>query len=595
MPSPLNVAGSLGGPIGSIFTGVSQQNLNDWLQAALISIFNNQRFGQEFGLNSYNANQGLLRDLFMGGANNGQGFLWGNADQPGVLPQTWNAQQPWVNGGILDLARNLGQWTTPQMENAQGGLMGLAQGGGGRGNEMLPTAAQLFLGGGWSQPGQNILDAAMGMGQGQGWQMGQQSDTGGQLLGQQGQTAYTRGLMDYANQALQWGGQTPLTQQLAAASQGGLQGMFGTGGLTPTGAVGEGAALQGLLQQGASPISSYMQQLGASQAGDEPLLPFETAISFARDTAGRAAAQQQQAYMQRALARGGGPGATVASGLQNQGMREFSDAAMAQESDAMQKALQERQGLMLQRQGQGAQIAQGQGALENQRLGINAGLLGNLEDMASRRWLGAGGMLGEAQQQQTALQSALGQLGLGGLGAETSRMGMGGQLLNQYNQQRLGGLGQAQGALEGMNRMALGGGSLYNQMLGTQGGLYDQYINNLLAGGVLGNQRFGNISGAQNTAFGNMNQTTNTAQNALANVYGPWTNMANNQLDFTRSLFGNEVGLFNPMFSPTYQQGEGAGVRGWTRGIGDIFNIVSKIPGFGGGGTGAGGPGGIYG
>lgn len=457
------------------------------------------------------------------------------------------------------------------MEGAQGGLLGLAGGGGGGGPQMMPTAAQLFLGGGWSAPGQSIFDRTMDMGTGQGWQMAQQADTGGQLLGQQGQTAFSRGLMDYANQALQWGGQTPLTQQMAAAGQQGLTGMYGTGGLTPTGGVGEGVALQGLLRGGASPLSSYMQQLGASQAGDEPLLPFETAVSFARDTAGRAAKSQMQAYMQRALARGGGPGATVASGLQNQGMREFSDAAMAGESDAMQKALQERQGLMLQRQAQGAGMAQQQGALENQRLGINAGLLGNLEDMASRRWLGAGGMLGEAQQGQTALQDALGRLGLGGLGAETSRMGLGGQFLGQFNQQRLGGLNQAQGALTGMNQMALGGGSLYNQLLGTQGGMYDQYINNLLAGGVLGNQRFGSISGAQNQAFGNLNQTAGTAQSALSNIYGPWTGMANNQLDFTGGLYGNEPQLFNPMFNPSYMSNEGAGARGIAGGIGSLL------------------------
>jgi len=559
------------GPLGSIFTGVSQQNLNDWLQAALISILNNQRAAQEFGQNAYISNQNPLRDLFLGGANAGQGFLWGGGEGgPGILPQTWDMQQPWAQGGLLDLARNLGQWTTPEMEGAQSGIQGLAQGGAGGGPQVMPTAAQLFLGGGWSQPGQNILDRAMDIGTGRGWEMGQQADTGGQLLGREGQTAFTRGLMDYANQALQWGGQTPLTQQMAEAGQGGLAGMFGTGGLTPTGAVGEGAALQGLLQQGASPISAYMQQLGATQAADEPLLPFETVLSFARDTAGRASAQQRQAYMQRALARGGGPGATVASGLQNQGMREFSDAAMAQEADAVQKALLERQALMLQRQAQGGQLAQSQGALENQRLGINAGLLGNLEDMASRRWLGAGGLLGQAQGQQTALQSELGRLGLGGLGAETQRMQLGGSLLDQYNRQRLGGLGQAEGALEGMNRMALGGGGLYNQLLGTQGGLYDTYINNLLTGGALGNQRFGNISQAQNQAFSNLGGVTNTAQTALSNIYAPWTGMANNQLNFAGGRYGSETNLFNPMFSDAYGNREGAGVRGWTGGLGDL-------------------------
>lgn len=566
MPSATDIAGSVVPGLGDIWKGITQGQLSDWLKAALINVLNNQRAGQEFGQNLYLSNQDPLRDMLLQNRDLAQSMYWGAGGAPGMMPQAWDMSQQWAGGGLMDLARNLGQWTTPQFEAGQQGLFDTA----GQYGAIAPTAAQLFLGGGWSQPGQNIMDRAMEIGTGQGWQMAQPATTGGSLLGNFGINPYTAATQQYGLQGLQSGGRTPYTDALA---QFGMMGLMG-GGLTPSGQTGEASALETLLQGGQTPISNYMQQLGATQASDEPLLPMTQALSMARDQAGTAAAQQAQAYMQRALARGGGPGAVIASGLQNQGMREFSDTALAQEAQAMRDMALQQQGLQLQRQAQGGSLAQQQAALENQRLQTMMGGLGNLEDVAARRYLGAGGWLGEAQGQATNLMNVLGNLGLGGVGAETSRMGLGGNLLNQYNQTRLGGLGAAQQALSSMNQMALGGGQLYNQLLGGQAGAYNQYINNLLGSGTLGAQRFRDISGAQNQAFGNLGTLTGQMGGQISSIYAPWTSMANQQLGFTGGLYGNEPGLFNPMFSQAYTDLQGNRGKGVIGGAGDLVGTI---------------------
>jgi len=553
--------GGLAGAVG----GIDQQNQQQWQQAAAINMLNYARDSGQISLDRYNQLIGPL----MAGLQQNQGsaniYLWGGGDNGvGQIPQFGGAMQDW-QGGILDLFRNLGEYTTPQMQQAYQGLFGLNEGAANTGN----LAGQVFAGGGWSPFGQQVLDRAMEMGQGQGWQLGQLATTGGELLGRYGVNGMTGGAQDAALAALAGQGRTPGINNLSAAGQNALGGSFGVGGLTPTGAVGEGVGLQQLLEGGRTPQTQELANFGTQQAAQEPLLPMDEALNFARQEAAQNVAGQREGAMRQILARGGGPAALSQGGMggtQAQGVAEFADYALEAESQAIRDALMKQQGLQLQRQEQGTGMALNALDQERARQAVSASMLGNLEDVASRRFLAGGGMMSDAER-----VAAQRELGLGGLGVnagelENQRMQTGGSLMDIYNRYRLGGLSLGQQGLQAMNQYALGAGGLQNSMIGTQGQNYNNILQNILQGGQLGANRGTAISNATNQGFGNQNQFYGNLLQALAATYNPQTSMANQAL----SVFGN-LASFNP-FSPygSAQAGQASPWASILSGVGQV-------------------------
>ena len=568
-------AAALIGGLSSIFGGIGQGNQEQWQQAAAINMLNHARATGRISLDRYNELYDYLRGSMGGMQGAGQAYLWGGGDTPGQFPQVGDALNDWRNN-IIQLFRDSGQYITPEMEQAYGGMLGAAGGA----NNVLPTAAQLFLGGGWSEPGYNLLSRGMDIGQGRGYEMGTLADVGAGLLGSRGMNQLTGGLTDRMFNVMDLMGRTPGIDSLSQAGLGALSGYFGTGGLTPTGAVGEGVGLQGLLQGGATPETQYLQSIGATQAGDEPLLSMDQVVGMARSEAAQRTAEQAEAARRFALARGGGPAALTQGGMggaQGAAYQEFADKAIEEESRAIREALLGQQGLQLQRQAQGGQMALQAADQERARLATYAGLLGSMEDVASRRFGIGGGLMGDAER--TALQRELGygNLGINAGELEANRMGLGGNLLNMFNQTRLGGLGAAQSALSSMNQMALGGGGLYNQLLGTQGSIYDNLLGNYLAGGTLGMNRARNIGDLMTGAFGQQNQLLNNILGGVTSTYNPFTSMANQAF----GTFGN-LAAFNPFAAYGgygNQPSPGGGILG---GIGDVIQGI---------GTGIGRPG----
>jgi len=565
---PQGIPEGISGSLGAILDGIANGNNDQWMKAAAIQMLDYARQMGQISLERYNELAGPLRQTLATQQGTVGGYLWGGGEDGGAgqIPQFGDQMQQ-QGAGILDLFRNLGEYTTPQMQQAYEQMFGLNQGAARTGD----LAGQVFAGGGWSPFGQRVLDRAMDMGEGQGWQLGQLATTGGDLLGQFGRNQLTSGIQDRALAGLAGQGRTGGIDALSGAGQSTLGGIFGVGGLTPTGAVGEGVGLQQLLEGGRTPQTQYLADVGATQAGQEPLLPMDEALNFARQEAARNVSGQREGAMRQIFARGGGPAALSQGGMggtQAAGVAEFADYALEAESAAIRDALMKQQGLQLQRQEQGTSMSLNALDQERGRMQVGSSLLGNLEDVASRRFGTGASMMTDAER-----IAAQRELGLGGLGIdsgqlENARMGTGGNLMDIYNRYRLGGLTLGQQGLEGMNRYALGAGGLQNNLTGTQSANLNNILNNILQGGQLATNRATGISGAQNTAFGNQNQLYGHLLNALSNTYNPMASMANTAFGgFTNSANFNPFTQYTTAPSQRGNIASGAG------------QIIGMIPG----------------
>jgi len=516
-------------PLGSLI-GLAGPNPYGRNESAFTNLLNNLRFMQEFGFERFREGYDPLREQFL----NTSGFLsplfFGSQEGGyGYYPQLME-QMGQSQNDILPLFRDSGLFWTPQQEAAAGGMQGIGD-----------ISSQLFAGGGWTPQGQSIFDMLLGpygIASGENYPMNIMRDTGIGLFGNQGQTALTQMLPGQAMMGLYQGGQTPELQNLSQAGQQSLFGSYGVGGLTPTGAVGEGVGLEGLLLGGASPYTEYLQSVGADIAGRDPLLTMHQAMTMSRDQAATEAKQQGEALRRRALARGGGPGAVVASGLTNQAEADFADQIGQGQAAAMRDAMMKQQGLQLQGQDIATKMALGAGDLERERLSEFSGLLRGLEDTASRRFGLGGSLMSDAERVAVDRMRTLGELGLGGMRAEDARMGTALQALEQYSGSRQSGLNAAIQALANQNQYALGGGSLAR-------GTWQDLMNSMLSSGRLGMDRATNISGAMSQLFGNRLQGANIGQNILSSMYNPWASMSNANLGFLGGLLENEPKLFD--------------------------------------------------
>ena len=174
-------------------------------------------------------------------------------------------------------------------------------------------------------------------------------------------------------------------------------------------------------------------------------------------------------------------------------------------------------------------------------MAVSGQLLGNMEEVASRRFGLGGSMMSDAERTAAQRELGLGGIGLQSGALENDRMQTGGSLMDIYNRYRLGGLTLGQQGLEAMNRYALGAGGLQNSFIGTQGSNFNNILNNILQGGQLATNRGTAITGAQNQAFGNQNQLYGNLLNALSSTYNPLASLANQAF----STFGN-LSSFNP-------------------------------------------------
>jgi hypothetical protein len=565
--------------LGSFIGANQEQNWLQWLQNSLIQQYNNSQNAIGQGWDQFLNTANPLRQDLQNNQQQMNQWLFGNAGSPGAMTSLGDEMSAFNQGMTPDFFRQSG--LTGGMQGNIDALSGLAGGLQGTGD----TAQQLFAGGGWTPQGQGLFDRGFDMLNSQDSSLAGLQNLGGTLAGQQGQTGMTQNLggqamnvaniggmtnpllqaSNVSNALINQGGRTPGMDALSGAGQGALSGMFGVGGLTPTGAVGEGAALDELINQGETGTTNFFQNRGAQLAGQDALMSPELAVSFARDQARRGVAGAAESARRQALARGGGPGAVVASGIQNEGMADFADQAMQAEAQAVQNALQKQQELQLQQQAQGAQMGLQGGQLAAQRFGSSGNMLGDLEGVASQRFGQGGSMMGQGeslanqrlfealgllpqvQQQATNLLGTTGQLGIGAGNLENARMGTGVSALGQDLQSRLGALGGLGNILGNQQQFALGGGNLANNVAGQQGNLMNLGLQGQLAGGQLGLNQSNAFSNNMLGGFGARNNLVGTGAGLMQGGWNPQAQLAGQGLNWGLGGMGLQHGVFNPL------------------------------------------------
>lgn len=542
MPLIATLVASIAGPaLGAYLNKSSQGSRNNEINGLIQSWMQQAGLGTQAAFGTENDGQGgiygpmfnLIRQN-MDRTNQG---LYGNEQDPyGVIGNFQNgSNRAYDPSGLLQTI--MGGSFDPYGQSIPGVQDNISQMGGLTGalGGQADLARQVFAGGGWTPQSQMSFDQLRAGMTGQNQQQQGMQNVANNIFGSNGQSqnplaqsfinAASKGItgsnpdLDYAmggaRDIFSHQGQTGPTNQgigqaLGMSENGGmtpaLQNLMGMGfnvlgnnGLTPNGAQGENSALGILGAGGANATTDFLQGRGADLASRESLLPMNLVASMARNRSATDYSNNMQAAQRQALARGGGPGATVANGLQNAGMAEYADKGAELESKAVQDALVQQQGLQLQQANMGANMAEQGGGLQNARYGTAGGLLSNLENTAANRFgiggnfitggtnaatsragtgLGAldqlaglqsGRQMGALGQMsgisQTGINQAnvFGNLGLGSMGQDLSAMGLGSQMSNSILQNMLGSNNAYNDLIGTQGRYALGAGALGNQ------------------------------------------------------------------------------------------------------------------------------------
>lgn len=528
------IAQLVGSVLGPILGGWAGRRRDQWNEGALINLWNRANQGDEMAREMWAMFAGPLRDAVLPTAQ----ALGGNLTGWGMGLQDTGFEQLM---GMTDLFRNAGGlYMTPEMEAFAQGQAGLA----GQMGPVSDVAAQGFLGGGWTpqyQAGFDQIGPYMA-----GWGNNAQmalGDVGPNLLGMRGQNAFTQALQDRSMDVINVGGMNPNLDYAMAAARG----ILGTGGFTPGMEFGSGVAGTELLNRGADAFTDLLQSRGLDLATRESLLSPQEAVTFAREGASQSIQDRMEQVYRQALARGGGPGAIVAAGTQNQMMADFADQAARAESEAARNALLQQQQLQLQQAGMGREMIGTGGGLETQRFGQAGDLLSAMEAAASGRMGQAFGAIPGTQTAATSFMQALLQGGLGAGQLEAERMGLGTNMAQALLQNQLGFGNMYTNMMGNQNQYALGLGGLYNQMMGQQGNLLGNAFQNYLGSGQLGVQRASNLANAMNQQYGNLTGQLGTTANIWNMALNPLGQMAQGGLNYA----GQYVDLMGQPFRNT--------------------------------------------
>ena len=519
---------SLYGGLWPAITNVAGYNLQNQIAPALM----NQLYGQGSVQNQLGG--------FLGGLGNTAGGYFGGAN-PYNNAMTSAGTQGLGSAGdsLLNYAGNV--------NNTYGGqLAGL----GNTGN----LAGQVFSGGGWTpqyQQGFEGLSNFLNQGT-----PGLQSSAGtaNNLIGNVGSNPFNQALQNNALSVEGTGGMTPLLGGIVNP----LMGTIGAQGNNAQSNALMGGASPLLQSFGQTNLTQGLANQGMKLFNQQALMNPAQAEGLARNAAATSDAQQAQHAEQQALARGGGPGAVVANGMQNQGMADFANQSAQNEAQAATNALQNQQQLQLQQQLGGGNLASGAGNLQNSLLGTAGGLAQGSGSLANNLYMQATGMIPTTQN--AAVNNLNAYLGGAGTGSQNQlgMLGQGGNVAQMLESGQLGGLNAMTGMMGAENNYALGAGGLQNSIgnnLGTlglgsltnAGNLYNNVFSQGLGQGQLGLGQFNALTGAQLGGYGALNNTTSNLNNAYSNAINPLLGVGGQMTNIGTAGLGGQAGLFGGM------------------------------------------------
>ena len=430
----------------------------------------------------------------------GQLLSTGTADNPGILLQALSqygdqqnlAKNLFSNLGITnDQSRFIDpllQWAGGQQ--AQGEAMAGQGASAQQGNAQLRDLFSSLLNGGISTAGLNAGNEML-ENRGRNAEGDYINSILQGLTANGGKTADLSNISDIAKALYASGGRTGaldtasqralqlLTQQdpyaaqgLASASQ-----ILNSGGATQSSQAGTNVGLDILRNGGATPVGDQATTAAMQRLMSNPMMNDGEALGLLSSQIGSQAVRNAAAANRQAYLRGGGPGATLASGAGEQARRDASAAGLEAESKAMTDFLMGREKMRLDDRNQAGALVSNLMSSANQRLGTGADLVQSLENSNTSRY-GTGGNL---------LSSLIGR------NLEQAQTGFGG--LNQTEGTALNrlqtGLNAGLGASGQASQNVLGGA---NTLLGNRA----QNTQDMTAGQNLQNSYFGNLFGAAN-------------------------------------------------------------------------------------------------
>ena len=537
----------MGSPLISYLNLLSQSHDAKWGQGALTNVLNTMNGANETGLglalgsfgpanSGAQSNLGSAQNLLgspTGGLGNLQEQIYGatNGITPGAFQGTGLQGRNQQN---LDYIANS---AAQQTQNGQQGLNSGAD------------AYQSLLGGGGLVNGsqQQVMDALTQLANGGGTNQDLKG-AGIQAVNNGGLNGYDSRLQALGDYNLSRNGYVdPNLTTLANAGQSGLQ----NNGLSATGAAAQQQALQGVQRGGQTGTTQALQGIGTNFAGQQALLPTALAASFAKDQAGQQAQNAAQDFQAQALARGGGAGSTVANGAANSGLADFANNIAQSQSNAYQNSLVQQQGLNLQQQGQGAQMALGAGNLAAGQLGTYGSLLTGQQGVQNQTYGIGGNLLQGAAQGANASANTYGNLGVSGGQLGNQTLGIGSSNLNNAvgNQTSAG---QAVNGLTNTQLQALlGAGQGLNANANTANSGYNSALNGQLGSQSIGNAQGNNYYSQLNNLFGSQGANNQTSLGLNNNSLQALLALSGQGFNYAQSGLAGQSGLFQNYASTT--------------------------------------------
>lgn len=470
--------------IGAILSGVGDMKSDAARQQAAQLVMAQMMEAQGWGRAAATDMFGRAVDPMTSMINQGQTFAWGNQNQPGLIPQT--------------------------AQGLQGYMQGLP---GAFGNQNI-------------DPGMgDVMTRMLGN---QGYYAGSR-DVAGELMGLRGQTQDTRGLFDQANRMAQGQGAAMSTMPEWAFNVGnaaftnpltsGLQGNVPEvgWGYSPLSQAASQEALGVLTNQGMTPAAQALLQSGQGMVGGPAVPPLDLMISTARDVAGQQSKAAARSAFSRAQARGGP--AAIGAGSREEAYAEFEDEIARNQTQAIQNAINQWMTARQQEQATGVGALGAAGSTQTGMFGEAARALPQFEQAATSRY------------------GTTAQAGLDARQQSTSEMALALQTLGAYNQLQQGALGQGLDVL-GLeaDRYNMGTQNYLASLSGQQNSL-----NQILAGNVaaqnLNLNRAGGFSNAMLPAYSQLSDIGfGSSQDAL-NAANIFTGMGSGLLNFAQGAF----------------------------------------------------------
>jgi len=559
----INIGGGIFGGLSSRNSAAQQQR---WIQNALVEVAQRARSGEDWARTMMQQVLDPAYQASLSGINLAGNQLW-NGDQLAQTNSDFYNSLP----GMFENP----MFNTPAMEAARSRMEPLADNAGARGD----VSWERFMNGGRTPEFDTIFGniGNYAAGRGSNSQLEQQN-VGADLLSHRGQTAYTQGYQDRGMDALNNGGMNPyLEAALTKAAT-----MLQEDGMTPETEAAFQEALGLIASGGENAQTSLAQAGGLNKALQDTVIPYNEL----RRIAGEGATNQLQSSLgtlyKNAANRGGGPGVTIGNGLNSSEFTDFlnfapsvranaENAAAGQWMDAAQKDASLGASLF----GQGGNLALG-------RMNTGAGLLGTAQSGQNQRLNTALGAIPGTQNSATQIMSTLGNLGLGALGAENSRIGLGAGLANDFNNGVMGFNSLYGNTASNMNNYGLNSGQLSNSFMNT--GLS---ANNSLFGNDLSAAQFAvarataqsqaqsNALGLRNALFGQFSSNYNNGINQLNNQGGMYG-------DYARATMPNQnpYGAYSRQ-NTGFQMPETSGLSGILGGIFGQKKPQATVPWFG--------------